>query len=305
MRSSISCAPPTTKNVTIPETSQRPLGDVLNWAAGRLSEAGTPTPRSEATRLWALLWGTNPGEVWLSKGRSVDDDALVRFQTAVRRRAEGAPLEYAAGRAAFRHLDLVVDESVLIPRPETEGLVQHVLDWSTREDRWGSVLDLGVGSGCIVVSLATEGRYRHLVGTDLSPDALAVAADNTRRLVAGTPVELCVGDLYEPVGARRFDVIVSNPPYVAPAEFDALEAGVRGWEPRAALVSENEGLEHIRVICAGATERLNDGGLLALEIDARRWREALAAARDAGFSGADVAADVFGRPRYLLAGAGG
>ncbi len=281
--------------MTVPETSRRLLGDVLNWAAERLSEAGTPTPRSEATRLWALLWGTNPGEVWLSKARPVRDDDLIRFQTAVQRRADGAPLEYAAGRAAFRHLDLVVDERVLIPRPETEGLVQHVLDWSTREERWGSALDVGVGSGCIVVSLATEGRYGHLVGTDLSPDALVVASANVRRLAARAPVELCVGHLYEPVGARRFDVIVSNPPYVAPIEFDTLEAGVRDWEPQAALVSGNGGLEHIGAICAGATERLNEGG-------ARRWRDALAAARDAGFQRADVEDDVFGRPRYLLAG---
>jgi release factor glutamine methyltransferase len=225
--------------------------------------------------------------------------------------AEARPRQYVEGVAGFRLLDLAVDPRVLIPRPETEGLVELVLDWVAK--RWGahqtgsekreagSALEIGTGSGCIALSLATEGRFARIVATDVSPAALEVARANIAAVAPGLVPELRLGSLFEPVAGERFDVVVSNPPYIAEPEYADLEANVRDFEPRLALVSGTDGLKHTRAILERAGDHLRPGGLVALEIDSRRGEVSAEIARDCGLGDVRVRRDVFGRPRFLLA----
>jgi release factor glutamine methyltransferase len=281
----------------------------LDAAASKLRQAGFTTPRQEALELWAAVSGATPGAAWIQAKRPAAPDLLVRFREAVRRRAAGEPLQYAAGVCGFRTLDLAIDHRALIPRPETEGLVELVLEWA--EDRWravpqwGDALDLGTGSGCIALSLTAEGRFRRIVATDISADALDLAATNRARLCPSTPVELRLGDWFEAVRGERFDVIVSNPPYIARGELGELERSVRQFEPQVALDGGVDGMLHIEAILREARGYLREGGLLAIEIDARRSQAALEAARERGWKGVRLEVDLWGRPRYLLAQPGG
>jgi release factor glutamine methyltransferase len=255
---------------------------VLRGARTRLAAAGVGDAGREAR--------------WLAEAAGRDGGA--GFDALVARRAAGEPLAYVTGEAGFRRLLLRVDRRVLIPRPETEGLVERVL----REAPAGRVVDVGTGSGCIALALADEGRYAEVVATDRSRDALAVASANAARL--GLPLSFLAGDLLEPLAGRRFDAVVSNPPYLSAVECAALDPAVRDWEPAGALASGPEGMDHVRRLLAGAGAVLAPGGLLALEVDERRADLTAAEATRQGWTGVIVQDDLFGRPRYVLARAG-
>lgn len=274
---------------------------VLQEGARLLAHAAVAAPRREAAAIWAALADTPPERVWLERQRPATFGGRERFVAAVRRRAAGEPLAYVTGSVGFRTLDLAVDARVLIPRMETEGLVAQVLDWAAGRGAGGRVVDVGTGSGCIALSLAVEGRFRQVVAVEPSAGALAVAAGNRQRVAPTTPVHLVRGSLLESLGTARFDVVVANPPYVTETEYAALERGVRDFEPREALAGGPDGLGPTRALLQRADRNLRHGGLLALEIDCRRAATVLALARAAGWRGAQVRHDLFGRPRYLLA----
>ncbi|MDH3497243.1 MAG: peptide chain release factor N(5)-glutamine methyltransferase [Gemmatimonadota bacterium] len=276
------------------------VADLLASAARTLGAAGIEDAPREARELWAAVADTSVGEAWHRRAQAPPAAFAARYRAAVARRTGGVPAAYAAGTAAFRQLELLVDERVLIPRPETEGLVEHVLAFARLHGRWGVAADIGTGSGCIALALATEGAFRRVIGTDISEAALAVAGANAAR-VGADAVEFRAGDLLGPLGGERVDVVVSNPPYVTAAEWDALDPGVRGHEPRLALVSGTDGLRHTTVVLRQALRCVLPGGLLALELDCRRAGAALALARAVGWTTARVEQDLCGRPRYLLA----
>ncbi|MBP9202176.1 MAG: peptide chain release factor N(5)-glutamine methyltransferase, partial [Gemmatimonadales bacterium] len=177
----------------------------------------------------------------------------------------------------------------------TEGLVELVL----AQAGTGQVIDVGTGSGCIALALADEGRYRLVVGMDRSRDALGLAAENRSR--TGLGVVLLAGDLLAAVGPGTMDAVVSNPPYLSEAEYQALDSSVRDHEPRAALASGGDGLADTRRLLGQAVRVLRPGGVVALEIDATRAAASLALAAAAGLAMATVRDDLFGRARYLLA----
>lgn len=236
---------------------------------------------------------------WLAEAAGLPGpDAEARFEALVARRLAGEPLAYVTGIAGFRRLLLRVDRRVLIPRPETEGLVELVL----REAPTGRVADVATGSGCIALALADEGPYSEVVATDASAAALEVARANATRL--GLPVSFLAGDLLAPLAGRRFDAVVSNPPYLSGAEHAALDPSVRDWEPAGALESGPEGMDHTRRLLGGARAVLAPGGLLALEVDERRAALTAAEAERLGWERVTMTDDLFGRARYVLARAG-
>lgn len=277
------------------------IGGLLDEAARALAAAGVAGARREALALWAAVSGTSPGEAWVGRDASAPRSAAERFARALEARADGAPMAYAVGHATFRTLELAVDTRVLIPRPETEGLVQRVLGWAERAGRWGVAADVGTGSGCIALSLAAEGRFTRVLATDLSPEALAVARANAARLAPRTPVEFRLGDLLWALSRDVVDAVVANPPYVTTAEWETLGPEVREREPRLALVGGPDGLRHTEALLRAAPAALLAGGLLAMEVDCQRAVRARELARALGWRTARLEEDLFGRPRYLLA----
>jgi len=222
------------------------------------------------------------------------------------RRARGEPVQYITGRAAFRGLDLMVGPQVLIPRPETEGLVEAVLAVLRDElPRWRAprVLDLGTGSGAIALAIAAEWPAAHVTATDASETALEVARANAEACGLAGRVRLLPGDWFDAVPAdERFEVVVSNPPYIAESERDTIEAQVREFEPAEALFSGASGLEALRQIVEEAPRHLVAEGLLALELAEMRAR-AVAAWLEGAHDWRQVLLrdDLAGRPRVLLA----
>jgi len=257
--------------------------------------------------LWAALAGagTKPGDVWLQRDREPGAELLEQFWHAVEQRSSGIPFAYAVGRVGFRTLDLHIDPRALIPRPETEGLVELVLRETGMRDagggRRGVVADVGTGCGCVALALAVEGDFERVVAVERSPGAAALARENVALLQPPLPVEVREGDLLGPLAGERYRVIVSNPPYLTEAEYAALDPAVRLFEPREALVSGADGLTATHALLEGAAALLEPDGCVVLEIDERRADAARALALRHGWSRAVVYDDLFGRPRFLLA----
>jgi len=278
------------------------LGALVNELSAELESAGVPTPRDEARDIVAAV--LDLPRFWPTANRDalVDATAVDEARRAAAARSRGAPFAYAVGRAAFRYLTLAVDERVLIPRQETEILVDLVLG-AERGGR-GTVIDVGTGSGAIALALATEGTFDRVIATDVSRDALAVAESNAAFLRddLGVPVEFFHGSLLAPVRDVRARVVVSNPPYIAFAELELLPASVRDWEPPLALLSADQGLAATRQIIHEARSVLESGGLLAFEVDTRRASlVAEAVATDGAYADVAVHLDLTGRERFVLA----
>jgi len=285
------------------------IRDVLAVAVEQLAGAGVADPRREARTLWAAVAGpgVKPGDVWLGRDRPPPPDVARRFRRAVERRASGMPFGYAVGRAHFRTLELRLDPRALIPRPETEGLVDLVLrnvhaTCNMQRATWGTVADIGTGCGCIALSLAMEGQFERVIAVERSIDAAALARENVELVQPSVPLEVREGDLLAPLAGQRYRAIVSNPPYLTEEEYASLDPAVRLFEPREALVSGVDGLTATRALLAGARALLEPGGFVALELDERRADAVRALALRHGWSRVAVYDDLFGRPRFLLAG---
>jgi len=253
---------------------------------------------SEAMALWAAVSGVSVGEAWLRRDEPKAPETVARFQDAMTQLERGVPFAYAVGRVAFRTLDLAIDRRALIPRPETEGLVELVLTRCVT----GRVADIGTGCGCIALALGVEGQFDEVVAVERSADAAALARENVKRVGPRAPVEIREGNLLVPLvdKGERYRVIVANPPYLTDDEYAELDASVADFEPREALVSGSDGLDATRTLFADAGPLLAPGGLLAIEIDERRPDAIRALAREYHWK-VDVHDDLFGRPRYALA----
>ena len=286
------------------------LGALVDALAPVLAHAGVAEARAEARDLVAAAAGQP--RFWPTQHRDqAAGPALVEAAArAAERRARGMPFAYAVGRASFRHLTLDVDERVLIPRPETEVLVDEVLAAVARHGLGdgGVAVDVGTGSGAIALALACEGRFDRVIATDVSTDALDVARANAAhaRRAMCAPVEFRQGamlaPLRDPAALVTARAVVSNPPYIAFAEADALPAGVRDWEPALALFAGDGGMAAIAALVREAALALEPGGLLAMEVDARRASTAAElVASDGRYAGVTVRLDLAGRERFVLA----
>ena len=270
------------------------LSRLLEAGTERFRAAGRPDPRRQALRLWTDLGGSGPA---VQQESPVDPEAAACFERAVTRRLEGEPLAHVTGWAGFRHLSLRSDRRALIPRPETEGLVELLL----QRTRSGLVADIGTGTGCIALSLATEGGFRRIVAIDRSADALALARLNREAINPGAAVDFVLGNLCAPLGQGMFDALISNPPYLTAAEYASLDGSVRDWEPALALLSGEDGLQDTTRLLDQSRSVLRPGGWLALEVDCSRARIAAHRASGLGWEDVTIHVDLFGRERYLLA----
>jgi release factor glutamine methyltransferase len=255
-----------------------------------LAAAGVPDPRTDAEILVAEVHGVPRSALFVPDGE-LSAAARARLQTLVERRRAREPLQYVLGEWGFRRLTLAVDRRALIPRPETEILVERCLAL-LRDVAEPRVLDVGVGSGAMALALADERPDARVVAADASADALALARENARRTGLVGRVELVHGRLFAGL-AGPFDLVASNPPYVSEAELPSLEPEVRDWEPREALVGEGV----TEAIAAGAREVLAPGGAVVLETAGGRAGEVAALLQGLGYDGVRVTPDLTGTGR--------
>lgn len=269
---------------------------LLAWTQEFFGRKGVDAPRLTAELLLAHALRCERMRLYLDFDKPLGEPELAAFRELVRRRAEGEPTAYLTGRRDFYGRPFRVDARVLVPRPETELVLEAARD---ALPEGGAALDLCTGSGALGVSLALERPGARVVATDLSADALAVAAENARAL--GAAVDLRQGDLWAPLReGERFDVIVSNPPYVPRGELDTLPREVRR-EPRLALDGGPDGLSLLRRIVEGAPARLVAGGTLVLEMHERHLEALPQLCREAGFAQAEARRDLAGLPRLTVA----
>ncbi len=280
------------------------VGTALHQASERFEKARSQSPRLDAELLLADALGARREDLFAAPERVLDASEVRRFEAAVVRRERQEPVAYILGRRAFRTIELELNDNTLIPRPETETLVEVCLEALAAMDvPEPLVLDIGTGSGNIACAIATEHPTACVVATDVHPAPLDVAWRNVRRLGLTERVELLVSDVFDdlPPGLR-FDLIVSNPPYVPAEALRRLRVEVRGYEPHVALRADEGGLEFYRRIVPQAPRRLAAGGVLAVEIGGTQVVEVLSefVAADA-YEDIDVRQDLGGSPRVVWA----
>jgi release factor glutamine methyltransferase len=264
-----------------------------------IDEIGTP-----AADIIAALLEVPRSWPRMNPEAALDSDTIAAARRAAEKLQKGAPFAYAVGSACFRHLNLLVDERVLIPRPETEVLVGEILDRMASRPSWGTAIDIGTGSGAIALSLASEGKFAKDIATDASLDALEVARLNAERsrAVLHCEVEFRHGSLLGPVASEKARVVVSNPPYVAFAEAADLPSSVRDWEPPLALFSGHDGMKDSAGIVRDSARILESGGILALEVDERRASlVAELMMQNGSYENIGVRLDLAGRERFVFA----
>jgi release factor glutamine methyltransferase len=270
------------------------VAEVLEASTGFLAEKGVPSPRVDAEHLLAKALGVSRLDVYLQYDRPLTKEELAVARGLVRRRGTREPLAYVLGEWGFRRLTLATDRRALIPRPETEVVVDRCLAFLAGRES-ADVLDVGVGSGAIALAIADEHPGAHVVAIDSSADALALAAENLERTGLAPRVVLLERDLADGLPGGPYDVVVSNPPYVLPEEIDSLEPEVRDWEPRPALVGR--GLTE--AIADASRSVLRPGGRLVLEVaegSAAQVRDLLASLR---FERVEFFPDLAGRQRVV------
>jgi release factor glutamine methyltransferase len=264
------------------------IRDALGGAVDALDAAGVETPRLDAELLLVEAAGWERARLAVEPEAGVPADAGRRFGEMVRRRLRREPVAYILGRKGFRHIELAVDRRVLIPRPETELLVELALELQP-----GRVLDVGTGSGAIALAVADEIPACEVAATDTSAAALEVARANAERLGLSDRVEFVEGTLLP--GAGQFDLVVANLPYVAERDWAGLEPEVTEWEPREALLAGPDGLDAIRAVIPLATAAL----ALALEVGDGQTEAVADLMHEAGFGAIETRPDLAGIPRVV------
>jgi release factor glutamine methyltransferase len=285
-------------------TTVRTLMEVVRLSTGYLESHGSSSPRLDAELLAATALGLRRLDLYLQFDRPLEEEQLTAIRQLVRRRGEGEPVAHITGEREFYSRPFGVSGDVLIPRPETETLVEETLRraHSLLDDGDGvRIADLGTGSGCIAVTLAAELPGARVTATDVSDQALEVAAANVERHHVGDRVELLRGSWSEPLRGREFDIVVANPPYIPSAELAGLAREVRDREPALALDGGSDGLAAYRALLPGLAEVLSSGGWAALEVDIRASAAVEALARRVLGSDLRTAVhpDLSGRPRVV------
>ncbi len=282
------------------------LGEILNSAIRRLTMTRVPSPRMNAELLLMFTLGRDRAYLYGHPERELTPEEQSRYEDALAQRSQGMPAQYITGHQEFWGMDLLVSPAVLIPRPETEHVVETVLERvgrtspstslrPSRSDQAIRIVDVGTGSGCIALALAKELPRAEIHATDLSPAALEIARANAARHQLESRIQFHETDLLSGLERQAFDLVVSNPPYVGESEEDAVQLEVRKFEPRNAVFAGAAGTEVIERLIPQAQAALKPGGWLVIEISgtiAARVRELLA-----GWADVEITNDLQGIPR--------
>ena len=273
---------------------------VLDSSAGFLKKKGSESPRLEAEILLAKALGCDRIQLYVKFAEPLTDAQRATMRDLVKRRAAAEPVAYLVGYREFFGRRFAVTRDVLIPRPATETLVQEALDFAKPLET-PRVLELCTGSGCVAISVAAGHRGAEVTATDCSDDALAVAKGNVQTHGVEDRVTLAGGDLFAavPSGTAPFDLLLANPPYVREDEWAGLPADVRDHEPKLALLSGPDGLDHVRRIIDGAGDFLTPDGGLMVEVSDDQTAAVAGLMTDAGFGGVRVVKDADGLPRVV------
>lgn len=267
---------------------------VLTWTAGYLADKGVENARREAEWLLCQATGLDRVGLYLNFDKPLSDDELAGYRALVARRGKREPLQQILGSQEFDGLSFAVSPAVLIPRHDTETLLEQAVGCAPQARH---ILDIGTGSGCIAIALAKRLPEATITAVDLSSEALAVAQRNAE--AHNATVEFLPGSFFEPVAGRRFDLVVSNPPYITTAELAGLQPEVRDHEPRLALDGGPDGLAAYRVIVAQAPAHLQPGGWLLLEVGAGQAGDVATLLAQAGFGAIITATDPGGIQRVV------
>ena len=268
------------------------LGEVLKLSAGFLAERGVASPRLDAEYILGHALGLARLELYLEHDRPLTEAELDRCRSLVERRGRREPLAYVLGEWGFRRLTLRCDSRALVPRPETEVLVERALALLDGVER-PAVLDVGTGTGAVALSLLDERPGARVTALDISPGALSLARENAE--ATRLELELLEGDFRAGLPGGPYDLVVSNPPYVRQDEIDSLEPEVRDWEPREALVADDGPAAVARV----AVPVLAPGGALALEVGDGQAHAVAAALEALGYRDVTITPDLNGRERIV------
>jgi len=293
--------------VVRPQADDKPgtvwsIGSVLRWASEDFARRGNPSPRLDAELLLGLVLAVDRIRLVLDAARPLTTEELSAYRELIKRRRRGEPIAYIRGEREFYGRRFVVDRRVLVPRPDTETLVEVALQRTRPNALYGRALDLCTGSGCVAIAFAGERRNWRITGSDLSEDALAVARENALRLGSIWGLRWLSGDLFAPLAkAERFELITANAPYIPAQEIATLDADVRDFEPRLALDGGADGLVLIRRIVDEAREFLTPGGVLALEVGHDQAAAVDALLREFAYSRIERRRDYGGHERVVSA----
>ena len=272
------------------------IREVLARSTDYLAAKGVDSPRLDAEHLLAHTLGISRLDLYLEHDRSLSEDELGRARVLVDRRGRREPLAYVLGEWGFRRLTLKVDDRGLVPRPETEVVVERCLE-HLRGIAEPEVLDVGTGTGAIALSIVDEHPGAKVTALEASPDALALTRENIELTGLSGRLRLVEGDLRATLPPGPYDLVVSNPPYVTPAELPALQPEVRDWEPRVAVVDEDGGATG--AVARGAAEVLKADGWLVLEVAEGSAAHVADLVAGLGFQAIECRADLAGRDRVV------
>jgi release factor glutamine methyltransferase len=278
------------------------IARVLRWAADDFRRRGLDSPRLDAEVLLADVLGVDRVRLVIEADRPLEERELALYRERIQRRRRFEPVAYIVGHREFYGLDFRVDRRVLVPRPDTETLVEVALARTRATSMYGQMLDLCTGSGCVAIALAKQRPTWRVTGVDISGDAVELARHNALRLGVAGSVSFVSGDLFAPLAPEaRFDLLTANPPYIERAALPELPADIRDFEPRVAVDGGLEGLDVIKRIIEVMGDRLEAGGVVALEVGSGQAARVAALLEARGLSSIERRRDYGGIERVVSA----
>ncbi|MDR0820787.1 MAG: peptide chain release factor N(5)-glutamine methyltransferase [Endomicrobium sp.] len=271
---------------------------LLKRAGTFLKSKGLSEPESDAEVLLSFVLQTKRSKLPLIRRQKLTDIQVLQYEKYILRRSKREPAAYITGLAGFMDFEFKVNKNVLIPRPETEILVETALKLAKKENK-NSALDLCTGSGCIAVSLAKLGKFKDIMASDVSGSALEIAKENAR-INNALDINFVKSDVFGGISGKSFDIIVSNPPYVSYEEYDALESELK-YEPEIALTADDSGLFFYKKIAGKAGRYLKDNGFILIELNAYKAGEIKQVFSTGGYKNIEIIKDYAGSPRILKA----